>query len=64
MTAAKIVTVWLDQTSDEAGWIVSTDVAGGGESETVRTFPPTMAGEKAARKFAAEYAERQGIEVA
>ena len=64
MTATKIVTVWLDQTSDEAGWIVDTDIAGGGESETVKTFPPTGTGEKAARKFAAEYAERKGLEVA
>jgi hypothetical protein len=63
MSDTKIVTVWLDETSDagECRWIVDTDAVSGGDSETVRTFPGDEDGEKAARRFAAEYAAANGM---
>lgn len=62
----RIVTVWLDSTSDaeECRWIVDTDIPGGGESDTIRTFAADAAGEAAARQFAAEYAAKHGLDVA
>jgi hypothetical protein len=37
----KIVTVWLDETSDvdDPRWIVDTDTQEGGESETIAAYP-------------------------
>lgn len=63
MTAIKIVTVWLDKTSDECRWIVDTDIVGGGESATVKTFAPTEAGRTKAVKFAREYAAKRGLDL-
>ena len=59
----QIVTVWMDKTSDERRWIVDTDVVGGGESDTIKTFAPTDAGKKKAIKFANEYAAKKGLAV-
>jgi len=66
VSATKIVTVWLDETSDagERRWIVDSDIVGGGESETIRTFPGNATGETAARQFASEYAAANGLEIA
>jgi len=66
MTATKIVTVWLDETTDagDCRWIVDTDIVGGGESETIRTFPGDESGETAARQFAAQYAAANGLQTA
>lgn len=62
-TGTMIVSVWLDTTSDDHGWIVDTDVVGGGESETLRIFQPTAAGKKRAVAFAEAKAERLGCEM-
>lgn len=63
MATKKIVTVWLDQTSDEHGWIVDTDTEDGGESNTLKVFPPTEAGRKKANAYAKTAAEKRGCPV-
>lgn len=40
------VSVWLDETSEISGWVVDQD------GLTVRVFPATEAGKKAAEEFA------------
>lgn len=62
-TTNTIVTVWLDTTSDEAAWIVDTDTTEGGESTTIKTFPPTAAGYDRAVAFAQKAAARRGCEM-
>lgn len=59
----RVVTVWLDETSDEHGWVVDTDAEAGGESETLRVFPADDAGYAAAVAFAGEAAAERGCEV-
>lgn len=59
----QIVTVWLDETSDDHAWIVDTDVVGGGESSTIKTFPATDAGRLQAVEFATQYASTRGLTV-
>lgn len=63
MAADRIVTVWLDTTSDDHGWIVDTDSPEGGESETIKVFPPTSAGKAKAVAFAQKAAARRGCEM-
>jgi len=64
MTATNlIVTVWLDTTSDDHGWIVDTDTPEGGESNTLKVFPPTKAGKAKAVSFAGKAAARRGCPV-
>lgn len=63
MTSERIITVWLDETSDEHGWVVDTDSPEGGESETLDVFPPTDEGYAEACEYAREEAERRGCEV-
>ena len=56
--ANRIVSVWLDETSnDEDGWIVDTDTTEGGQSDTLKVFPGTDAG----FDRAVSYAKRAGI---
>ena len=59
----KIISVWLDATSDDHGWVVDTDIMDGGESNTVRMFPPTSAGQKRAVKFALTLGTKKGLPV-
>ncbi len=60
-TTERIVTVWLDTTSDDHGWIVDTDTAGGGESETICVFPPDATGRKWAIAFGEHAAFCRGV---
>ncbi len=60
-TTERIVTVWLDTTSDDHGWIVGTDIAGGGESETIYVFPPDDTGRKWAIAFGKRAAFERGV---
>jgi hypothetical protein len=62
-TQAKIVTVWLDETSDEHGWIVDTDTEEGGQSRTIEAFPPTAAGRKKAIAAGKREAKKRGVEL-
>lgn len=62
-TTRQIVTVWLDETSDDHGWIVDTDIEGGGESDTLKVFPPTAAGFDRAVSFAKRAASRRGCDL-
>jgi chlorite dismutase len=62
-TTNQVVTVWLDQDSDESAWIVDEDAKGFGESKTVKTFPATNNGKSAAIAFAKRHAERLGCEM-
>lgn len=57
--AKKIVTVWLDETSDadEPKFIVDVDVEGGGESTTIKTFDDLAS----AMEFAGNYARKHGL---
>ena len=48
---------------DEHGWIVDTDTAGGGESETLRVFPPTGKGFDRAVSFAKRAAKKWGCDI-
>ncbi len=59
-TEAKIVTVWLDETSDatEPRWIVDTDIPGGGESTTLKEFDDRDDACNYATKYAAEHGLR------
>lgn len=59
-TETKIVSVWLDRISDDHAWIVDTDIAGGGESRTLKWFPATREGRKQAVAYAEKEAERRG----
>ena len=63
MTTAtnQAVTVWLDTTSDDHGWIVDVDDEAG--SETLKVFPPTNAGKKKANAYAIAVAVRRGLPV-
>lgn len=61
--ADQIVSVWLDTTSDDHGWVVDTDIVDGGESETIKMFPPTADGFRRAVSFAEKAAEKRGLEV-
>jgi hypothetical protein len=55
-----IVTVWLDTTSDDHGWVVDTDIVSGGESETIKMFPPTRDGYDRAVAFVQKAAAKRG----
>ncbi len=59
----QVVTVWLDQDSDELAWIVDEDVKGFGQSRTIKAFPATNDGKNAAIAFAKRHAERLGCEM-
>jgi hypothetical protein len=61
-TTTKLVTVWLDETSDadEPRWIVDTDTEDGGESSTIKTYPGTAAGRAKAVEFGRAAAARRG----
>ena len=63
MTTDRIVSVWLDETSDERGWVVDTDSPEGGQSRTLDVFPPTAEGREEAEAFARREGERRGCEV-
>jgi hypothetical protein len=62
-TGTRIVTVWLDTTSDEHGWVVDTDSPDGGESETLKVFPPNRGGRADAVEYAKKVAARRGCEM-
>jgi hypothetical protein len=58
--ARTIVSVWLDDTSDDHGWIVDTDALRvGGESNTLKVFPPTGGGFDRAVRFGKRAAARR-----
>ncbi len=59
----KIISVWLDETSEDHGWIVDIDIMDGGESDTIKTFPPTATGEKKAIAFALGLGSRKNLPV-
>lgn len=59
----RIVSVWLDDVSDEHGWIVDTDTDEGGESGTLKVFPPTDDGFERAVTFAKRAALKRGCDV-
>jgi hypothetical protein len=61
----EIVTVWLDTMSDEDdwGWVVDTDIVSGGESNTIKMFPPTADGFAKAVAFAEKEAAKRECEV-
>lgn len=63
MNANEIVTVWLDETSDEHGWVVDTDVTEGGQSRTLKVFPATDAGYRSAVACAEREAAKRGLAV-
>jgi hypothetical protein len=58
-----IVTVWLDETSGNHGWIVDMDVEGGGENNTLKVFPPNKAGFERAIAFAKRAAIKRHCDV-
>lgn len=61
MKSERIVSVWLDETSEpKASYIVDTDIAEGGCSETISVFPGTKKGRVDAIKFAEDYAAKTG----
>lgn len=59
----KIVTVWLDETSDECRWIVDEDIVSGGESNTIKAFLPTAEGFEKAVAFAEKAAAKRGCKM-
>lgn len=63
MTTTRIITVWLDETSDNHGWIVDTDSPEGGESETLKVFPATDAGFGRAVSFAKKAGVKRGCDI-
>ena len=58
MANPQIVTVWLDETSEEHAWIVDTSTKAGGESQTLRTFPPNDYGRGQALQYAKQKARQ------
>lgn len=59
----RIVSVWLDETSDcdDPQWIVDTDSADGGESDTIRCFAED--GFERAVRFAKRAAKKRGCDL-
>jgi hypothetical protein len=63
MTTQTIVSVWLDETSDDHGWTVDTDIEEGGESNTLRVFPPTNMGFDRAVAFAKRAGKQRNCDI-